>query len=207
MTLNSFFDKIYVINLERRKDRYLQVCAELNKYQIDFEIFKAIDGNPGIILSDDHPLKNKPGAVGCVLSHVKILEEAKKLNLKNVLILEDDVEFYPDYIEKFKKAASDLPSDWDLFYLSGNTDSDKLQHFSGNIFRCFGTFTTHAYAVNNNMFDEIIEGQLKLEHPADVFYNKITLPKCKGYIIRPYLCRQRASHSDIVNGFRNYDLK
>lgn len=207
MTLNLFFDKIYVINLKKRKDRLKQVTEELNKHNIDFQIFQGVEGNPGIPLKNDHPLKNKPGHVGCVLSHVAILKEAKKLNLKNVLILEDDVIFYENYLSNFKLALTVLPNDWEMLYLSGNTEEIKLKHISENVYRCFGTFTTHAYAIKSELFDEIIQGQSKLDHPVDVFYNKLILPKRKGYIIRPYLCKQRASHSDIVNGFRNYTLK
>ena len=206
MNINLFFDKIYLINLKRRPDRLIESTKELVNNGIEFEVFEAIDGNPGI-KNISKSLESRPGHVGCILSHVAIIKKAKELNLKSILILEDDIEFYNNFKQKFNTAIENLPEDWDMFYLSGNTSSDKLKNINDVIFRCFGTLTTHAYAIKNTLFNEIIEGQSKLNHPVDVYYNNVIHPNRNCYIVRPYLCKQRASHSDIVNGFRNYDLK
>lgn len=206
MEINSFFDKVYLINLKRRPDRLSQATAELSNNGIDFDVFEAIDGNPGNI-PPTCPLLDRPGHIGCVLSHVSIIQKAKSLNLKNILILEDDVLFYNNLTEKFNTAITYLPEDWEMLYFSGNTENNKLKHIDGTIFQCFGTLTTHAYAIKHTLFDQVIEGQLKLNSPVDVYYKNTIHPNKKCYMIRPYLCKQRASHSDIVNGFRDYSLK
>lgn len=43
-TVNQFFDKVFVINLDRRPDRLQTISAKLSQLGIDFERFPAVDG-------------------------------------------------------------------------------------------------------------------------------------------------------------------
>lgn len=43
-TINEFFDKIYVLNLDRRPDRWKKMKAQADKYGIDINRFPAVDG-------------------------------------------------------------------------------------------------------------------------------------------------------------------
>ena len=115
--LNKFFDKVYLINLKKRKDRYdefLKISQELN---FEFELKEAFDGvqelNENFVYNDkkfsyitNNFYKNKKenlfgienyheryfkGAVGCLISHLEILKDAEQKQYKSILILEDDV--------------------------------------------------------------------------------------------------------------------
>jgi len=72
-------DKIIFINLEKRKDRLLEIENELDKFNLEYERFNAIEHECGI--------------VGCGFSHLAVLKIAKEKNYKNILILEDDFTF------------------------------------------------------------------------------------------------------------------
>ena len=68
------------INLDKRTDRRLHVENELKKINIgNVTRFKGIE------------MKN--GAIGCSMSHMKCLEQAKNNNWDCVFICEDDIEF------------------------------------------------------------------------------------------------------------------
>lgn len=43
--INEVFDKFYLINLENDIDKYQIMKSKLDKLNIKFELFKAIDGN------------------------------------------------------------------------------------------------------------------------------------------------------------------
>ncbi len=43
----NFFDKIYLVNLEKRVDRLLESAEILEKYQIPFQIFTATEDGVG----------------------------------------------------------------------------------------------------------------------------------------------------------------
>ena len=79
------FGGVFYINLEKRKDRLLQIENELTTYDLPFERFEAIE--------------MKPGIVGCGYSHLAVLKEARERGLPNVLIFEDDFEFIVDKTE------------------------------------------------------------------------------------------------------------
>lgn len=67
---------VYVINLDRRTDRMEDFEKGMAEIELPFKRFSAIE--------------RKPGAIGCGLSHLTIIKEARELGLKNVLVFEDD---------------------------------------------------------------------------------------------------------------------
>jgi len=203
-TLNNIFDKTYVINLRSRKDRLEQCNLEFIKHNIDYNVFSAKQYK-GDIPAGKIKL---PGNVGCVLSHVEIIKEASLLGLNNILIFEDDVVFCEDFNNKFNSIINELPADWDMFYLGGNTiEPDKnLKKVTSNIFKTTGTKTTHAYAIKNTIFKKVIKGQLEFNYPVDGFYRNIIQPAHNCYIVNPNMAWQRPGFSDIQCGFRDYNL-
>ena len=84
-------DKIYVINLEYRKDRKTQILNELKKVDAsNVEIFSAIRPKEGLINHWNHSFLNplptwyrgnatnyRIGALGCLLSHLTIMKKVK----------------------------------------------------------------------------------------------------------------------------------
>jgi GR25 family glycosyltransferase involved in LPS biosynthesis len=68
------------------------------------------------------------GMVGCFMSHIKLFTNLINENNKNIesyLILEDDVEFQPDFEKKFKHFMKQLDNvSWDLAFL-GHHVRDK----------------------------------------------------------------------------------
>jgi len=79
--LDQIFELGYLINLKERTDRWELCDHEFYKINYYPQRFEAI--------------KNEVGKIGCFLSHLEILKQAQREN-KNVLIMEDDVEFDED---------------------------------------------------------------------------------------------------------------
>ena len=113
----DFFDKIYCINLDSRKDRW-EKCKE--KFAL-LGIEDRVERFSGITLSHLPDLNPKiRGRAGCVLSHASILRKAMELQLGNYLVLEDDFDLCYDSNECLKSLSSsqkELPNDWHIFYL------------------------------------------------------------------------------------------
>jgi GR25 family glycosyltransferase involved in LPS biosynthesis len=206
--LNIFFDKIYCINLDKRRDRWAQASSEFKKYNLVVERISAIDGSK-INMSDIKMNVFKSiamsGAVGCSLSHINVIKHAKEKGYSKILILEDDVVFEENFIERFTNEIKHLPEDWDMFYLSGNNlRSACLTRVNNFFYKTTFTFTTHSYAITSAIYDEIIDGASKLEEPIDEFYRKHIQQNYNCYIIRPHLSYQRPGFSDIMKGDRDY---
>lgn len=115
MNVVDYFDQARIINIKSRKDRRLETVEEFtrNGFRIDDEkisFFEAITPTEG----NGFP---SVGVRGCFLSHLGVLEEAMRLNLKNVLIMEDDIQFSRCIAEYGKQAIESLDGmDWDIVY-------------------------------------------------------------------------------------------
>lgn len=116
--------KIYVIHMKDRHDRWIQFEEKMKNANIDIskiEVFDAIVGKNWIkdrnnferfltpraqyILTlgtrQMHEDIGTPGGVGCHLSHFGVWEKMLSENIERALILEDDVELVDNFVEKF----------------------------------------------------------------------------------------------------------
>lgn len=154
MKLLDFFESIYIINLPERKDRRKLITQELKKHNIPLipgqvEIFPAIRpenvaGFPSI------------GVRGCYLSHLQIIKQAKERGLKNVLIMEDDLEISSqlrEYEENILKRLSQ--HDWGFVYLGHQLENLEKEN-NGLIIYNKPIVTAHFYGVNEIIFDRLI---------------------------------------------------
>ncbi len=205
MHVNDFFDKVYCINLERREDRWQQCTKEFDRLGIEVERFEAIDGNTCGLDSAAPPLnwtKMKAGGVGCTLSHVKILKKAKANGYKNVLVLEDDIEFCENFLEEASDFLNTVPKDWDLIYMGGNHLQPPEQ--IGGIYKCKFTLTTHLIATNYTIYDLIIQEASKLNMIIDLVL-ATHQHKVNAYCSLKKLAWQVNGYSDIEDNVISYE--
>ncbi|MEE1868604.1 glycosyltransferase family 25 protein [Pseudomonas auratipiscis] len=164
MNVIDYFDQTRIINIPSRKDRRVETVEEFsrNGFHIDHKkagFFEAVkpseeDGFPSI------------GARGCFMSHLRIIEDAIRLNLNNILILEDDIQFSKHIGQYGKQAIALLEGmEWDIAYfghpfegnanLPGWSVVDRPIHLS------------HFYAVNGAFLPQLRDFLLQiLERPA-----------------------------------------
>ena len=120
-------DDSYVINLERRADRLERLWSNCPELKGRVERWPAIDGRGLTLTPAIQRLLNpndfhwKKAIAGCALSHLglwwKLAHE--QADIKNYLILEDDVKFRPGWEKVWKAAVDDIPEDYDIIYLGG----------------------------------------------------------------------------------------
>lgn len=195
-TLNDYFDEIYCINLNKRTDRWEECQKEFNKHNINVNRFNAFNGED---FSNEVIPNLNASQIGCLMSHRELIKKIKSKNLKNALILEDDIQFSDDLNEKLPEIMKQLPSDWDMLYLGGNHIGNNpwsigtLSRVKKNIFRVTHCLTLHAYAIRENIYDKIIESLHGTT--ADEAIAKIQ-NEINCYIVRPHIAWQRASYSD-----------
>jgi glycosyl transferase family 25 len=210
MILNNFFSKSFCINLDRRQDRWTTITKKFNDFGIVAERYSAFDGKT---LTLPYPHSSE---LGGTISHLNVIKMAKELNLKNVLIYEDDVEFDSNISEKFESIIPQIPEDWDLIYFGGNHQG-PIKQISENIFKLSHTYALQMYAVNSKSYDTIIDFledkvnkvldkkvSFKPSVAAD-FYLSLLQPKLNCYCIRPHLTWQIQDYSDIQEHIVNYD--
>lgn len=174
-------DKIYCINLDRRTDRWENCLYQFNKYNLEVERISGVD----------YP-KN-PNA-GCSLSHMQILQSTE---YNSILILEDDVEFVDNFVEKYIQQYNKV-KDWDIDILYLSSWLPKGEIVEEGINKIYKGFGTHSYIVNRHIYDFLIEKikSLKYSLAIDEIYN-LFLDKINAYVFEPGLTYQNNSVSDI----------
>lgn len=196
-------NNIYYINIDYRTDRKEHVENELKKMDwSNYTRFNAI--------------KNKDGRVGCSMSHLKILQDAKKNNLDYVVILEDDIEFTnPDLFNTMLSKFFKLNIEYDVLMLAGNIrrECHKLHDFIYFTKKCC---TTTGYIVRKHYYDTLIDniktGILNLIEKPDFHYlyaidtHWFTLQEKDTWLIfKPRTVTQKADYSDIEKQYINYN--
>jgi GR25 family glycosyltransferase involved in LPS biosynthesis len=193
MRVNGYFDKVVVINLDRRTDRMDQLIPQLESLGIEYERHSAVDGKE---------LGISPVVAG-TMSHTQVL---KKYQGQRILILEDDALFCENFNEKLNEVMQKLPEDWDLFYLGA-----LLPRHTGEV-RMVNEYWGHqimttgaqAYCIKPELMDYFISKLDGYEWYIDIGLREFA-QEYNPYITQPNLVTQFPSYSDLrlkeVNDF------
>jgi len=198
MVVTDFFDRSYCINLDHRPEKWSSVGMEFSKHGMNVDRFSAVDGNT---ITDGHILKG--GALGCTLSHNNIIRHASDNGIRSVFILEDDVVFDDDINVNFTEWVTEVPNDWDMLYFGGNHNTHKTEKISPHLIKITNTYTAHAYALNETVYDLILKRLENMNLIVDVIYSEIQ-KQCNAYCFSPRLAWQAPGYSDILNVYADY---
>lgn len=211
----SFFDAVFVINMDDRPDRWETVIQTLTAYGFsNVERVSACRPNLSDISEDDVADFNygpdrtldfdaySQGAIGCLQSHRKVLDLAIKKGCKNYLVFEDDVILKENTQEQLNRAIAELSGlDWDMFYLGGRHRSRRKVTPAGReLKRIFCTYTTHAYAVNKGFYGQLSQELSQCKAEIDHFYAEQIHPKYNCFCIGDDIAFQSGSESSIKGG-------
>lgn len=207
----QYVDNIYCINLDRRVDRWNDCIKEFKKINIENFVtrFSAVEMNPGI--------------AGCTRSHYEVIKLAKARGEKNILILEDDVQFKADIfydvlLQSFHQMKN-YNIYYNLFYLGATLKGQNNILINKNLARLSFAKTTHAYIVHSNVYDYIINAYSNIDwkdrtiwdssNPnrmnIDVWY--INIQKLgHTYGTYPAIADQRKGYSDLIKDVCDYKL-
>jgi GR25 family glycosyltransferase involved in LPS biosynthesis len=188
----DFIDKIVYINLEHRQDRRDIMQKFFEKGKIPLEKVIRLPA-----------IKKIRGGLGCLESHTQALKMAKENSWKNVLILEDDLEWLD--LEGGYKRLEELSQkpDWDVIMLVG-------WYWKYDFPRIYDANNAGAYLVNSSYYDTLLKNrQLGLFNMKKAFgfhFNskrndadsgwKILQKTDKWYGLEPCICRQVDGFSD-----------
>lgn len=195
-------DKIFYINLEKRKDRREEIEKELNTFGLLYERFEAIE-TPGF------------GILGCGLSHLSVLKIAKNKGYKNILILEDDFTFLvtKEEFEKLITKFFDEHIDYNICMISYNL-LKKTESEYDFLWKSLDVQTASGYIINSNYFDKLIDlyewampllQQTKAHwlYANDAVWKKYQ-PNDNWYCFKTRIGKQRPSWSDNSDSFAEY---
>lgn len=112
---------IFVINLPFKPDRRERISRHLVEMGLvrsaeEIRWVKAISGD---WCWPPHWWRSGNGSWGCLMSHLRIVQDALMEGLESYLVLEDDAVFQPQALEMLERLMREVPQDWDQIYLGG----------------------------------------------------------------------------------------
>lgn len=179
MSVNSYFDKIVVINLDRRIDRMRKMSEQLKSLGIEYERFNAYDA----------AALNISPILATKMSHLKVIEN----NIgKQILILEDDALFCENFNEKFERAIKELPENTDILYLGAYLVEcqDYNQYWLKNIY----STGLQAYSIHPDKMQLILDRLKDYDSHIDIGISQLGL---NAYVTIDNIVTQFPSYSDI----------
>ena len=129
---------------------------QLQAQRINYWFFNAIEGKQRInrdIISERSRRYLTNGSVGCWVSHFKIWEAFRFESESCVIVLEDDVKLFENFIFKVNEVIKFTPSDADIIFIStGNNYSRNRRIIINN-------FIFVPYQVRNGAYAYVITRQ------------------------------------------------
>lgn len=199
---NDYIDKIFLINLDKRKDRLEDFMREYKRLNLDLSKLERFSA----IYRPDNP------CIGCTLSHLEVIKISKERGYKNVIIFEDDFDFLVDY-DTFNNRLLEFFSfniDFKVVMLAYSCVDNpvKLNHL---ISTTNDSSNAAGYLVNSSVYDELIfwlsYGSEMLEKTGEHwnYINDQIWKKIQGdkwFIFNDRLGKQRDSYSDLSREFK-----
>lgn len=187
--LNTYFDKIYYLNLDKDSKRNYNILEQFKRWNITN--YKRISG---VIVEQDIDFqlyrnyikrgrKYVLGSYGCALTHLKAIRDAKENGYDRILIFEDDILITINPHELLSNSKH--RQDWDIIYFGGLIEP----YYRGQI------VCAHAYGLSARILDDILNMAIPSGMEIDNFYAKILQHMSYNYtnigkyvteIIRPF---------------------
>jgi len=206
----------YVINLDKRKDRWAKIK----------ERFKG----SSILLERVSAIQNNKGHTGCGLSFMKVVKKAKDDNLKTVLIFEDDNKplegfnirwliikgWLDNNLDKWDiyNGGARFP-DWGKYDINDKSPyiyETKLAYSIQSkeyLFTAPQLLSTNWIYINNSAYDKVLEWEAK--------YSKEDIIRIDTYILNndnfknvfsiPHLALQENDYSDTDNMLQDFNKR
>jgi hypothetical protein len=216
--VNLFFDRIFIINLDRSKDRWRLIVNNLidngvynferqpgvylprkinPKLHLDIRTHGRLEGYGGKFLHDPNYILN---CVGTNLAHYQILQKAIHRKYQRILVLEDDVFLARNFNKRFSQIGRFLyhqNNPWDLLYLGHKKSRPQFSpvpvpNTNGNLVipRQFirGAF---GYGLNKSVFELLQRHYLYDGMEIDAFFEFFMCKYRKVLAVMPPLIGHR----------------
>lgn len=225
MKITEYFDRVYVLTLERRVDRRM-AFLETNKAtslvdqstdlpaKIPRLAFNCqwVCGYDRPVHNIEDPVSRPNGNFGCTASHRRVMELILAHGVQRALVLEDDA--VPawtsaartkrvDVDTLFAKSIDQVPKDWGLLYLGGHYAEVPQKRIGPNVIRTGRMLTTSSYGITYRQAERMAPHIGGIGPIDNLFWPFNRVDPC--YILEPRLFIQAAGHSDLHESFQNYE--
>jgi glycosyltransferase involved in cell wall biosynthesis len=119
VSMNDFFDNIFVLSSDMNQSRMIKLDEVLSKYGIFYECIN-YNGDSKVLREEFNNISNtrikNVTEYGLLLGHVQALTTARERDYENVLILQDNIILHKNFNNLLQRMVN-IPNDWTIIYL------------------------------------------------------------------------------------------
>jgi hypothetical protein len=161
--------------------------------------FPAVDGGQ---VARPAAWTGRPGAYGCLQSHLAVARAARNAGVPCVLVLEDDAVLDAAWRSRLDAAWPQLPDDWDLLYLGCNHFAPPRPVADG-LARVVQAHSTFAYILRHTAYDVFLAVNRRPSQPLDV--NLLQFQQDRAcYALWPNAAWVDEDYSDVQDAHESY---
>jgi len=170
----KFSFPIYIINLERKPERYQYVKQQLDNMGLtNYQRWLGVDGfktdKEDILkvgISEDLYNKGK-GLAGCAASHAQVWKHLVDTKADWTLILEDDANFHPHFLQLFTKYWQQVPTRAKIVYVGHCCGEEEEKKSKTSIIET-GVMCNHGYMLSWVGAKYLLDNLTPLKDPVDI---------------------------------------
>lgn len=209
-------DKVYIPHWSKLKERKEYLKEHLQSRGIleysfvehfDKETWNVEDVKneyPNVFSVDKFGRKLNLSEISLLLKYCWIIKDSHKNQYDSILILEDDVELHPDFVELFNTFKGELPEDWDIAWVGSCLNLHAPATPNKHVYRAQGSRCTHAFAINKCCIEKIVKEVTNFCSAADHQFNTlIEQLHLNNFWFEPSIAEQNKS-SEIFNTSVHY---
>lgn len=190
---------VWLINLDRAKERRLQMEERLGTLGLEYKRFQAIDGRkdwdrlrPSVDISAFRRNVGRdvmPGEIGASHSHLEVWRQLAASDFEIGLVLEDDVVFHEDFIEAVDAALS-VKDAWDFLKLNKIRAKQpvcqaRIDRWQLNAY--LGPATgLGAYLIRRDLAERLIVACLPIRRPIDRELDRLHVHRFRHLGLEPF---------------------
>jgi len=208
---SKFWDAVYVINLDFRQDRWIELQKMAEKAGLNVERWDATKAADIDLEKHRTGIRvKKTSCIACWSSHVRIYRDALEKGYNRILVLEDDALIPEDLYEQVDSWFNQTGlKDFDLLYL-GCADKYPSAPLAEGIAISQYTLLTHAMLFTREGMEKVVnivdtKDGGKCSMSIDVFLAEFIQPQNKTYQTMPSIIKTIPSYSDIAGWKRNWE--
>lgn len=162
-----YFDRVVCLTLDTEEGAKRREKLEINLKVVGWHLPKVeyFFGFKGSVVPKPTNFISGNGAWGCLLSHMRILENAMNDGVQRLLVLEDDCEFALNFRQMFDQFIAEVPENWEGLFLGGQFVSRsrpwKRIKLSEHVAEVAGVERTHAVAYQGDYIRYVYEAYRK----------------------------------------------
>jgi len=218
----------FVINLDRRKDRWQDFSTQpLLKQFTKLDRFSAVEGAKLDPFTDkrigintrrniiknyrrSHYEINTLGAIGASLSHITIWENFLKSDATHVVVFEDDTLVREKDLTLIDKLIPTLPEEWDMWLLGTHKwmlDGVPLSADKKSWWKVTQFTGAHAYVLSRRGAELLLQEPFPIETHIEFYITACSLLKGLRIIKHPYLRMTYSMENSTTNDSDTFESR